>query len=243
MPDDAGVTPRARVRARCAPVPAATGRTCPGELTALAAVVRELRAEHGLTVSSLARRAALDLRTVRRVERAQIRLRPSLLRSIAWALDPDEVDALYGRLVAAAVPAVRPDTPASLRVRGRRLNAGWSQATCRCPWRGSVRCACTLRRAPWGLSAKRCTAGLDVPQTAAGYEALRALLDALRAEENALFDRAPRTARERALAETGAAERAKLKAHPLEPVTRMRWLPDAPALPHTGCRQAGQEGA
>lgn len=183
MPDDDCDQPRARVRARCAGVSAATSRTA---LDGLGTLVRELRAEHGLAVHALARRGALDVRTVERVERAELRPRPSLLWALAWAVDPDEVDTLYGRLVAAAVPEVRPDTPGSLRVRAHRMNAAWAAGDVPVPVANERRAR--VAAVSWRMMEIR-HALVDVlvkPLTAAESKTLSSTLDALGEIETAL---------------------------------------------------------
>ncbi|MGH3276710.1 MAG: hypothetical protein ACRDNZ_20580 [Streptosporangiaceae bacterium] len=230
--------------------------------------------EHDLSVRSLARRGALDVRTVERIEEGGLRPRPSLLWSIAWGLDPDEVDALYGHLVAAAVPEVPPDTLASLRARRRHMDAGWRAGDVPVPT--ALERAARLAAASWAMmSARHALADLLAePLTVAEFEALSDLLTALGGEEEALAVEAgnfaqgvplrrhrrgdppdvpvtppegaglaaigrwarewqvregrqpPRTARENAIAATGAAERAKARRYPMGEWIRLRWTPD-----------------
>lgn len=125
MPDDGFDCPRARARARCAAGSVASGCSRSNGPVALAAAVRALRTERGLTVSSLARRAAVDRRTVQRLERGQLRPRLSLLWAVAYGVDPDPSAEVREQLIAAAVPFVVPDTDASRRARARRLWAAW----------------------------------------------------------------------------------------------------------------------
>lgn len=274
MPETVSVTSRARVRARWASAPAATGPSREGA-PQLGVLLAELRAERGLAVSALARRAAVDRRTVQRIERAARWPRPSMLWALAWGLDPDDVDELYRRLVAAAVPVVQPDTPASRQARARRMAAGWRAGDV--PMPVAIERRARLAAASWAMmSARHALAGLMAgPMTVAAFGTLRSLLRVLADEEDALFAEAgnfahdvplrrrrlgdpldvpvapragaglagvcrwvqewqvregrrpPRTARERAISRTGAAERARVAAHPAAgPRIRLRWLPD-----------------
>ena len=116
---------RACARARWAAGSVAPGCIWSNGPAALGAAVRALRTERGLTVSSLARRAAVDRRTVQRLERGQLRPRLSLLWAIAYGVDPDLSAEVREQLIAAAVPYVVPDTDASTRARVRRLRAAW----------------------------------------------------------------------------------------------------------------------
>ncbi|MGH3295760.1 MAG: helix-turn-helix domain-containing protein [Trebonia sp.] len=106
----AGSIPRARPRyaATCGGNVAGSGQT-------LAALLRQLRAEHGLSVRRLAERAVVDRRTVQRLERGQLRPRPSTLARIAGALDPDRRTEIRAQLVAAAGENIAADS------------AGWSR--------------------------------------------------------------------------------------------------------------------
>jgi hypothetical protein len=274
MPHDGSDQPRAGVRARWAAGPAATRRSGVGP-PRLGVVLAEVRGERCLSVSALARRAAVDRRTVQRIERAARRPRPSMLWALAWGLDPDDVDELYGRLVAAAVPVVQPDTPASRRARARRMDAGWRAGDVPMPI--GIERRARLSAASWAMiSARHALAGLMAgPLTVAEFGTVRGLLTVLAGEERALFAEAgnfahgvplprrqlgdrpdvpvvppegtglaglgrwvrewqvregrrpPRTARERAISATGAAERARVAAHPATgPRIRLRWLPD-----------------
>jgi transcriptional regulator with XRE-family HTH domain len=249
--------------------------------------VRALRAERGLTVSALARRAAVDRRTVQRLERGQLRPRLSLLWSIAYGVDPDLSAEVRGRLVAAAVPFVVPDTDASARARARRLWVAWHAGELPLPvyWERRVRLyaasetmwavASSLTHrvtdafiggakegAPWmdaagdldrvlrtesavlladsggrveRLPARRRVRGdpVDVPVAPREGADLAGLWRWLREWQVREGRRQPRTARERAIAATGAAERARLRSHP-EPVSRLCWLPDLDAPDRAG---------
>jgi DNA-binding XRE family transcriptional regulator len=70
--------------------PGAAGRSRTNGPGLLAVAVRELRTERGLSVSALARRPAIDRRTIQRLVRGQLRPRPSLLWAIAYGADPDQ---------------------------------------------------------------------------------------------------------------------------------------------------------
>jgi DNA-binding XRE family transcriptional regulator len=111
----------ARVRVReSATSPGAAGRSRTNGPGLLAVAVRELRTERGLSVSALARRAAIDRRTIQQLVRGQLRPRPSLLWAIAYGADPDQSAEVRERLLAAAVPSIVPDK-SHARVRsGRR---------------------------------------------------------------------------------------------------------------------------
>jgi Helix-turn-helix. len=97
----------------------------PGEQARLAATLgatlRALRAEYGLTVPALAERAAAHPTTVYRIESGERRPRPAMLASLAYGLDPDRVGEITARLVEAAGPSLRPDTPGGIRRRQRRM--------------------------------------------------------------------------------------------------------------------------
>jgi DNA-binding XRE family transcriptional regulator len=110
-----------RVRVReSATSSGAAGRSRTNGPGLLAVAVRELRTERGLSVSALARRAAIDRRTIQRLVRGQLRPRPSLLWAIAYGADPDQSAEVRERLLAAAVPSIVPDK-SHARVRsGRR---------------------------------------------------------------------------------------------------------------------------
>jgi transcriptional regulator with XRE-family HTH domain len=287
MPDDDCDPPRARARVCCAADSGPPGCSWSNGPVALAAAVRTLRAERGLTVSSLARRAAVDRRTVQRLERGQLRPRLSLLWAIAYGVDPDLSAQVRGRLVAAAVPFVVPDTDASRRARSRRLWAAWHAGKLPLPvyWERRVRLY-AASEAMWAVASSlthRVTDALlgGADEGAPWMAAAGDLGDALRAESALLLAgsggrveglpcrrrmrggpvdvpavppegadlsglwrwvrewqvregrREPRTARERAIAATGAAEQSRLRAHP-EPVSRLCWLPDLQAQGRSG---------
>lgn len=186
MPETDGGSPRARARACWAAGSGASGRSCPGS-PRLGVLLAELRTERGLSVSGLARRAAVDRRTVQRIERAARRPRPSMLWALAWGLDPDDADELYRRLVAAAVPVVQPDTPASRHARARRMATGWRAGDV--PMPAAIERRARLAAASRAMmSARHSLAGLMAgPLTVAEFGTLRGLLAELAAEEDALF--------------------------------------------------------
>ena len=119
-----------------------TGRSCPNgpsragavrprvgfdrsqDLARLGAVVRALRLEHGLGTRALARRSTAWRSTVQRLERGQLRPRPSLLHAIAWGLNPDRVSELRQQLFDAAGENLAADLPGWQRYRWRRQVAG-----------------------------------------------------------------------------------------------------------------------
>ena len=87
----------------------------------LGAELRALRAEYGLSIRRLAERAAAHPTTVYRLEHGERRPRPSLLAALGYGLDPDRADELTARLIEAAGPSLRPDTPGGIRRRARRM--------------------------------------------------------------------------------------------------------------------------
>jgi transcriptional regulator with XRE-family HTH domain len=279
--------PRARVPHATpgAATVAATGQT-PG-LALLAATLRELRAEHGLTISALARRAAVDRRTVQRAERGELRPRPSLLAAFGYGLDPDAAAELHGRLATAAGPAIVTEAEAWRCYRGRRMAAGVQQGTVPLPvgWDRRMRlymASCAMEGAARTLMDQAAPLVFrpdHLITTADGrrFDVLMAAHDALNAEAERLFAdsggmrfagrypppyrrcrgdpldvpvtapetgdlpalrrwlgewqvregrREPRTRRERAIAETGARERAKLAAAGYP--ERVRFFPGLP---------------
>lgn len=88
---------------------------------ALAVLLQRLRAESGLSTRRLAERAVVARTTVQRLERGQIRPRPSTLGLLAAALDPDRRAEILGQLVDAAGEHVAPDNEAWSRYKGRRV--------------------------------------------------------------------------------------------------------------------------
>lgn len=91
-------------------------------------LLRELRTGRGLTVSRLADRAGVNRATVQRLERAQIRARPSTLRWLAVALDPARHAEVHRQLAEAAGTEVGEDSEAwsrrHTRLMARRLAEG-----------------------------------------------------------------------------------------------------------------------
>jgi transcriptional regulator with XRE-family HTH domain len=122
MPGDpatgSGVT-AARARARYAPGSAANDAAS-GQ--ALGALLRQLRTERGMGTPRLAERAGVARSTIQRLERGQIRPRPSTLAWIAGALDPDRREEIRGRLVAAAGDGIAADADGWIRYRAGRMN-------------------------------------------------------------------------------------------------------------------------
>lgn len=59
--------------------------------------------------------------TLARLERGERRPRPATLSALAYGLDSDRVDEITARLVEAAGPSLRPDTPSGIRRRARRM--------------------------------------------------------------------------------------------------------------------------
>ncbi len=94
------------------------------DLARLGALVRALRLEHGLGTRALARRATACRSTIQRLERGQLRPRPSLLQAIAWGLDPDRAPKLRRQLLDAAGENLAPDTQGWRRYRWRRQELG-----------------------------------------------------------------------------------------------------------------------
>ena len=64
--------------------------------------LRELRAEHGLSLRELERRSGVARSSISRLERGLRRPRPSLLGWLAYGLDPDRVEVLRKELCEAA---------------------------------------------------------------------------------------------------------------------------------------------
>jgi transcriptional regulator with XRE-family HTH domain len=90
----------------------------------LAAVLRALRLEHGLSTRALARRTACARSTIQRLERAAMRPRYSLLASIATAMNPDDPQGIREQLLAAAGESVALDADGTRRWRRRRMERG-----------------------------------------------------------------------------------------------------------------------
>jgi transcriptional regulator with XRE-family HTH domain len=111
--------PALRVRARCAPASVATGRT---GRDALAALLRQLRTDHGLSTRRLADRAGIARSTLQRLEHGKIRPRPSTLGWIAGAIDPDRRAEIRDRLIAAAAGDLAPHSEVWSWSQIRRMN-------------------------------------------------------------------------------------------------------------------------
>jgi transcriptional regulator with XRE-family HTH domain len=125
-------------------------------LARLGGVVRALRLEHGLGTRALARRSTACRSTIQRLERGQLRPRPSLLRAIAWGLDPDRAPELRQQLFDAVGEDVAADLQGWRRYRARRTEQGW--LTGEVPLPGDLarridahRRAAELRRAAYAL--------------------------------------------------------------------------------------------
>lgn len=118
-----GVSPRARVMRN-----ENEGNGCDRseDLARVGSLVRALRLECGLTMSALARRSAVAPSTISRLERGELRPRPSLLTVVASGLDPDRQRELREMLLAAAEGCLAPDTAGWQRYRWRRQELGWN---------------------------------------------------------------------------------------------------------------------
>ena len=86
----------------CAPHAATSPATGRSGVAALAALLRQLRTDHGLSTRRLATRAAVARSTIQRLENGRLRPRPSTLSIIAAAIDPDRRKEIRDQLVAAA---------------------------------------------------------------------------------------------------------------------------------------------
>lgn len=95
--------PRARARAMRSSCEHG-GHTVPGtaDLARLGALVRLLRSERDMPQAELARRALVARSTIQRLEKGQLRPRPSLLAWVAQAIDPDHAKVIRPALVEAA---------------------------------------------------------------------------------------------------------------------------------------------
>jgi hypothetical protein len=234
---------------------------------ALSVVLRQLRVGHGLSIRRLAERACVAPSTVQRLERGQLRPRPSTLRRIAWGLDPDRHVPIGDLLVDAAGHGIAPDGEAWSRYEARRVNQGLRAGRVPLPvaWDRSIRLS-TTGDAMWRASVMLndlAAAVIDKPGTRC--DDLMNLSAALRAEGKLLEKAAgltwgatpvrrrrgdppdvspyppplgdlravwrwlwewqcregrlrPRSARERAIAETGARERRKVSETPGPPL-------------------------
>ena len=230
---------------------------------ALAVLLQRLRAESGLSTRRLAERAVVARSTVQRLERGQIRPRPSTLGLIASALDPDRRAEILGQLVDAAGEHIAPNNEAWSRYKGRRVRrasragrvplpsalerAVRLSAACEAMWavarslsdraagvvdepgnlfRDCVDLGAALREESDLLKRevgtlvggtvppRRRGDPVDVsphPPPAGNLPAVRRWLWEWRVREGRLQ---PRSARERAIAETGARERQKVKGSP-----------------------------
>lgn len=102
----------------------AWGETTPEEAAQLRASLGELlsrsRRRRGWSQAQLARRSGVSSPHISHLERGRRRPRPTTLKSLATALDPDNGLVLFDELVAAAGELLRPDTPRGSRRRERR---------------------------------------------------------------------------------------------------------------------------
>lgn len=87
----------------------------------LGAELRSLRSAYGLSIRRLAERAGAHPTTVYRLEHGERRPRPSMLAALGFAFDPARAAEIAARLVEAAGPSLRPDTPGGIRRRARRM--------------------------------------------------------------------------------------------------------------------------
>jgi transcriptional regulator with XRE-family HTH domain len=268
MPGDPATrsgVPAARARARYAPGSAAND---PASGQALGALLRQLRTERGMGTPRLAERAGVARSTIQRLERGQIRPRPSTLAWIAGALDPDRRDEIRGRLADAAGDGIAADADGWLRYRAGRVSkrhqaglvplpAGWERrirlfAASEAMWQASMALAGRLVAVMGKPSAS--TADLDLmllsmalldesrllardaggivrgtparrrrggpadvspyPPEAGDLRATWRWLWQWQCREGRLR---PRSARERAIAETGARERRHVAENPAPP--------------------------
>ena len=132
QPTEQGVSDDALACGRALDGPDAFGRSKwsghipdPGERARLAStlgvLLRELRAEYDIGTRPLARRSTVARSTISRLESGQRRPRPAVLAAIAYGLDPDRAPQIAQALQEAAGESLRPDTPAGVRSRSRRL--------------------------------------------------------------------------------------------------------------------------
>ncbi len=96
-------------------------------LARLAAVVRSLRLEYGFGTRALARRAAVDRKTVQRLERGRLRPRRSLLVALGTGLDPDRTREILAALIeAAGDEGTLAHDGRWQHYRSRRIEQGWA---------------------------------------------------------------------------------------------------------------------
>lgn len=88
----------------------------------LGSLLADTRTARGLSARGLGLSVGAAHSTVRRIERAERRVSPAMLRSLAAALTDDDAaaEALTARLIAAAGEQLVDDTPAGMRRRARR---------------------------------------------------------------------------------------------------------------------------
>ena len=151
----------------------------PAELASVAALVRQLRRDAGLTQRALALRSAVAESTVQRLEAARLRPRMSLLSALALGIDPDRQAELLAKLAAAAGDALKAEGRGWWRYRRRHLDRGILAGTTPLP--SKLETALRLHReadAAWASG----MALLRQPARFAEAERLFAESDRLRAE-------------------------------------------------------------
>jgi transcriptional regulator with XRE-family HTH domain len=87
----------------------------------LGAELRAMRASRGLSTRALAERSTVARSSIVRLESGLRRARPATLAALAYGIDAENPEPLAERLMEAAGPSLRPDTPAGLRARRRRM--------------------------------------------------------------------------------------------------------------------------
>lgn len=117
--DKRGADRPSRARVRCAPGSAAPRRS---DGQTLGELLRQLRTEHGLSTRRLAERAGVARSTIQRLERGEIRPRPSTLGWVAGAIDPDRRKEIRDQLVAAAGDELAAHSEAWSRRQVHRVN-------------------------------------------------------------------------------------------------------------------------
>lgn len=127
------------------PLVRVSGRPDASEMAEIAATIgarlRELRAQHGLSLRDLERRTGLDRSSISLLERGQRRVRGSMLGWIAWAIDPDSAEPLKRELMDAAGASLITESRWSERAHARRA--------CRALWAGDLPLGSGWLIAPW----------------------------------------------------------------------------------------------
>jgi len=160
-----------------------TGRT---GVQTLAALLRQLRSERGLSTRGLAERAGVARSTVQRLERGQIRARPSTLGWLAGAIDPDRRAEIRDRLVAAAGDDLAPHSGTWARYQVRRMDRALRAGMAPLPvaWERRIRLTAAseaMHQAAMALT-DRAADALDRPGTGRAVGELMRLSGQLRAE-------------------------------------------------------------